>query len=216
MRKVARNERIGGLFLLLFSFFVILGLFSTSGFDRISSSFKSMYEDRLIPSLDISNLVFRVYENRVVLENHITSIDSIERNNYQSQLINNQKSIDSLISHISNTYLVPEEKADLGKFKSALNIYRVEEKSILKLSHEHKVDSALQILTHEGDIMFHAAVVMLRKLGKDQQMVGEELYIESQAIAKMQKRIAYSIMILATFAGIILAFWLTIKKMDAE
>lgn len=216
MRKVARNERIGGLFLLLFSFFVILGLFSTSGFDRISSSFKSMYEDRLIPSLDISNLVFRVYENRVVLENHITSVDSIERNTYQSQLISNQKSIDSLISHISNTYLVPEEKADLGKFKSALNVYRVEEKSILKLSHEHKVDSALQILTHEGDIMFHAAVVLLRKLGKDQQMVGEQLYNESQAIAKMQKRIAYSIMILATFAGIILAFWLTIKKMDAE
>jgi hypothetical protein len=216
MRKVARNERIAGLFLLMFSFFIILGLFSTSGFDRISASFKSMYEDRLIPSLDISNLVFRVYENRVVLENHITSDDITERNSYQLQLTRNQKSIDSLILHISNTYLVPEEKADLGKFKRALNIYRVEEKSILKLSYEHKADSALQILTHQGDMLFHAAVIMLRKLGKDQQMVGEELYNESQSIAKMQKQIAYSMMILAAFAGITLAFWLTIKKMEVE
>lgn len=216
MRKIARNERIGALFLLLFSFFIILGLFSTSGFDRISLSFKSMYEDRLIPSLDISNLLYRVYGNRVVLENHITSSDLTERNNFQKQLIENQHSIDSLIFHISNTYLVPKEKANLGKFTSALNTYRIEEKAILKLSNSYQTDSALQILTHRGDELFNEAVTTLRKLGLDQQMVGEELYKESQAIAKMQKRIAYSIMVLAALVGIVLAFWLTIKKMDSD
>jgi hypothetical protein len=174
-----------------------------------------MYEDRLIPSLDIGNLLFRVYENRVILENHITSKDSSERQNYQTQLIKNRFSIDSLVSHIANTYLVPEEKADLGKFKSELQVFRLEESDILKLSNEGKVDSALQILTHKGDSLFHSAVMPLRLLGKDQQYVGQQVDQDSQTIARMQKRIAYSIMILAALSGIILAFWLTIKRMDA-
>jgi hypothetical protein len=214
MFKTGKKTRVGGVFLFLFSLFIILGLFSTSGFDRISKSFESMYEDRLIPSLDIGNLLFRVYENRVILENHITSKDSLERHNYQIQLVKNRYSIDSLVSHIANTYLVPEEKADLGKFKAALQVFRQEESSILKLSNESKVDSALQILTHRGDSLFHSAVMPLRLLGKDQQRVGQQLYEESQSIAKLQKRIAYSIMILAAFAGVVLAFWLTIKRMD--
>jgi hypothetical protein len=215
MIKTGKNTRVGGVFLLLFSLFIILGLFSTSGFDRISESFKSMYEDRLIPSLDIGNLLFRVYENRVILENHITSTDSKERQYYQSQIFRNRYSIDSLVSHIANTYLVPEEKADLGKFKSALQVFRLEESAILKLSNNGNIDSALLVLTHRGDSLFHAAVMPLRLLGKDQQNVGQQLYQESQSIAKMQKRIAYTIMILAAFAGIILAFWLTVKRMDA-
>lgn len=200
---------------MLFVFFIILGLFSTSGFERISVSFRSMYQDRLIPSLDIGNLILLVYENRVSLENHITTLDEAERHMYEKQLQDNHVAIDSLIRKITNTYLVPEEKADLGLFNSKLSIYRDAEQQMLRLSRELKTDSALRILTHEGDKTFHAAVEPLQKLGKDQQKVGEELYTESQQIARNQKILAYSIMIAAVFTGIVFAFALTFKHLDS-
>lgn len=173
-----------------------------------------MYQDRLIPSLDIGNLILLVYENRVSLENHITTRNQDERYFYEYQLQKNHVSIDSLIRKITNTYLVPEEKADLGRFNSTLSIYRDAEQDMLRLSRELKTDSALILLTHQGDRLFHAAVEPLQKLGKDQQKVGEELYHESQAIARNQKILAYVIMIAAVFAGVIFAFALTFKHLE--
>lgn len=211
-----RKGRIAGSFALLFVFFIVLGLFSTSGFDRISVSFRSMYEDRLIPSLDIGNLILLVYENRVSLENHITTTDAQERHTYEVQLQQNHRAIDSLIRKITNTYLVPEEKADLGRFNSTLSIYREAEQNMLRMSREMKTDSALKLLTHDGDKLFHASVEPLQKLGKDQQKVGEELYNESQSIAQNQKTLAYSIMIAAVFAGVIFAFALTFKHLENQ
>jgi hypothetical protein len=126
MKKILRLKqrgRIAASFALLFVFFVILGLFSTSGIERITRSFRSMYEDRLIPSMDISEMLALLYENRVSVENHITTRDSIELIQYEQAVYRNHKKLDSLINKLSLTYLVPQEKQDLQQFTAALLIF---------------------------------------------------------------------------------------------
>jgi hypothetical protein len=206
---------MAGAFGLMFVFFIILGLFSTNGFEKILVSFRSMYEDRLVVGIDVSKLIILVYENRVALENHITTTNEAERKHYESQIALNYRSIDSIIMKISATYLVPEEKADLGKFNSTLNIYRESEQKMLQMSAQMQTDSALYLLTHKADVLFNNTVKPLERLEKDQQKVGEQLYKESLDIAHRQKVIAYIIMIAAVFSGVIFAFALTYKKLDS-
>ena len=206
---------MAGSYGLMFVFFIILGLFSTNGFEKILVSFRSMYEDRLVVGIDVSKLIILVYENRVALENHITTNNIEERKKYESQLALNYRTIDSLIMKISATYMVPEEKADLGKFNSTLNTYKAAEQKMLEMSNQMQTDSALYLLTHKADVLFHNTVNPLERLEKDQQKVGEQLYRESLEIAHRQKVIAYVIMIAAVFSGIIFAFALTYKQLDS-
>jgi len=206
---------MAGSYGLMFVFFIILGLFSTNGFEKILVSFRSMYEDRLVVGIDVSKLIILVYENRVALENHMTTNDIVERKKYESQIALNHRKIDTLIMKISATYMVPEEKADLGKFNSTLNTYKAAEQQMLQMSAQMQADSALHLLTHKADVLFHNTVNPLERLEKDQQKVGEQLYRESLEIAHRQKVIAYVIMIAAVFSGIIFAFALTYKKLDS-
>ncbi|MEZ5172999.1 MAG: MCP four helix bundle domain-containing protein [Bacteroidia bacterium] len=209
-----RSSGLAGSFALLFVFFIILGLFSTHGFDRISVSFRSMYEDRLVVGIDVSKLIILVYENRVALENHITTSNKEERQKYESQIVANYHQIDSLIMKVSATYLVPEEKSDLGLFTSNLTTYRDSEQKMLRMSRELDTDSALFMLTHKADELFHNTVRPLERLEKDQQKVGEQLYKESLETANNQKVLAYVIMFAATLSGIIFAFAFTYRKLD--
>lgn len=219
MKKILRLKqrgRIAASFALLFVFFVILGLFSTSGIERITRSFRSMYEDRLIPSMDISEMLALLYENRVSVENHITTRDSIELIQYEQAVYRNHKKLDSLINKLSLTYLVPQEKQDLQQFTAALLKFReLEEKMLLK-SRNGQTEEALLELTHSGDVLFHNAIRPLQKLELDQKIVGEQLYVESLEIARIQKITAYSITFAAVIVGLILAFALTFASIDVD
>jgi hypothetical protein len=214
--KLKQKTRIAGSFGLLFMFFIVLGLYSTQGIESITHSFRSMYEDRLIPEMDVSVTLARLYENRVNLENHITSTDSSERRMYELKIQKNNRNIDSLIRKIGATYLVPEEKQDLKFFSEALQKYRSEESDMIAKSRLGDTQDALQHLTHEGDIVFQNALKPLTKLSIDQKLVGEELFRESLEIARKQKILAYSITFGAVVTGLILAFALTFASVDVD
>lgn len=214
--RLKQKTRIAGTFGLLFMFFIVLGLYSTQGIESITQSFRSMYEDRLIPEMDVSVAMARLYENRVNLENHITSTIEFERKFYESKIQKNNRDIDSLIRKIGATYLVPEEKKDLKLFSEGLQQYRIEETEMIAKSTAGETQEALRHLTHEGDVIFQNALKPLTKLGIDQKMVGEDLFRESLEIARRQKILAYSITFGAVVTGLILAFALTFASVDVD
>ncbi len=214
--RLKQKTRIAGAFGLLFMFFIVLGLYSTQGIESITHSFRSMYEDRLIPEMDVSVAMARLYENRVNLENHITSTIEFERKFYEKKIQKNNRDIDSLIRKIGATYLVPEEKQDLKNFSEGLQSYRIEEIEMIAKSRTGESQEALRHLTHEGDIIFQNALKPLTKLGIDQKNVGEELFRESLEIARKQKILAYSITFGAVVTGLILAFALTFASVDVD
>lgn len=214
--RLKQKTRIAGAFGLLFMFFIVLGLYSTQGIESITHSFRSMYEDRLIPEMDVSVAMARLYENRVNLENHITSTIEIEREFYERKIQKNNRDIDSLIRKIGATYLVPEEKDDLKQFSGGLQMYRTEEIEMIAKSRVGESQEALRHLTHEGDVIFQNALKPLTKLGIDQKNVGEELFRESLEIARKQKLLAYSITLGAVITGLVLAFALTFASVDVD
>lgn len=173
-----------------------------------------MYDDRLIPSMDLANVLIDVYENRVNLENHISEKNDSSKRRIESEIYRNHHAIDSIVNNISNTYLVSDEKVLLAEFRKNFKNYKSVELEILKLSNEFLVDSSLQLMSHKGNVIFHEVIKPLQGLEATQKRVGHELYEEALGVAHKIKVVSYSIMIAAVMAAIFLALGLTYLTID--
>jgi hypothetical protein len=212
--KIRKQYRIFGSFAFVFFILILLGLYTTRGIEKITKAFGSMYDDRLIPSMDLTNVLIDVYENRVNLENHISEKSEITKRKIESEIYHNHQAIDSIINNISNTYLVSDEKSLLAEFRKNFKNYKSVELEILKLSNEFLVDSSLQLMSHKGNVIFHEVIKPLQGLEATQKRVGHELYNEALEVAHRIKVVSYSIMIAAVMAAIFLALGLTYLTID--
>jgi hypothetical protein len=212
--KIRKQYRIFGIFAFVFFILILLGLYTTSGIEKITRSFGSMYADRLVPSMDLANVLIDVYENRVSLENHISEKSLEEKLKIERTVLRNHKAIDSIIANVSNTYLVSDERTLLAEFRANFRNYKNIEKDILKLSNEFNVDSSLQLMSHKGNVVFHLVISPLQGMEMTQKKVGHELYVDSLKVASRVKMVSYSIMIAAALAAIFLALGLTYLTID--
>jgi CHASE3 domain sensor protein len=212
--KIRKQYRIFGTFAFVFFILILLGLYTTSGIEKITRSFGSMYADRLVPSMDLANVLIDVYENRVSLENHISEKSIEEKIKIERTVLNNHKAIDSIIANVSNTYLVSDERTLLAEFRANFKNYKNVEKDILNLSNGFMVDSALQLMSHKGNVIFHQVIKPLQGMEMTQKKVGHELYEDSLSVASRVKVVSYSIMIAAVMAAIFLGLGLTYLTID--
>lgn len=212
--KIRKQYRIFGTFAFVFFILILLGLYTTSGIEKITRSFGSMYADRLVPSMDLANVLIDVYENRVSLENHISEKSLEEKLKIERTVLRNHFAIDSIIANVSNTYLVSDERTLLAEFRANFKNYKNVEKEILNLSNEFKVDSSLQLMSHKGNVIFHQVIKPLQGMEMTQKKVGHELYVDSLQVARRVKVVSYSIMIAAVMAAIFLGLGLTYLTID--
>ena len=208
--KVALS--LGGVFLVI----ILAYWFVNYSVGQISGQFRSVYEDRLVPALDISAITERSYKNHMLLEEHILSAEEKEKRMLQKQIEHNQQEIDSILVKFEATYLTKQESSDLQKYKKAQQQFLSAQNSILALSNASKTEAAKKSYITLGKERFQQLLEPLHALSQLQETVGHELYASAGRNINAIKVLSYLIIGMAVVIALLVVTLLqTSRKLNA-
>ncbi len=164
--------------------FIMLNSFiSRSSVDSIDQSFSSIYEDRLIPAIDIIYLSEHLYSKRLLLERTLSNKNIGEMPHIAIQLDAHSKKMDSLITAFEKTSLVEEEVKSLDAFKQNIQAYAALEKTIIQLGLNASDDTSKDLFYTQGSLIFEKSIQQLGELTKIQSVIGKKLMKDSHTEA---------------------------------
>jgi hypothetical protein len=177
---------------------IILSTFiSRSNIRGMDNSFSAIYEDRLVPTIDIVYISENLYHKRIALSKQFLSDTARTHPTIKAQLQDHNHRIDSLITAFEKTKLVQEESASLYALKSHVKSYTLLEQSVLRLLEAGDKKAGQELFEQQGTLIFQQAIKQLNKLTKIQFVIGQELLKDShneanqfQAISALQITIA--------------------------
>jgi hypothetical protein len=175
---------------------------------QVSRQFKSVYQDRLVPALDIAAMQERYYQNRMLLEEHLKTEEEVQLLYIEESLQQHALEIDSLAAKYEATYLTNQETKDLNAFKEAVKHLTAAQQQVLILSREKKKSAAAALYKAEVVPAFNELLNPMHALSKLQQDVGHELYASAEQQLLSLKMLSYLVIglavILAVLVGVLL------------
>lgn len=185
------NNR-GRILLLLMVSLVLLNLIvvvTTYNLKRLSESFTSILDDRLVPSTDLALIQGYCYQNRLYLEGDLLrhASPSLARANINS---NNQR-IDSTLHKYKKTFFTDEEGTHVARFTEALQQYRQQEQKILRMIYQDDYEKASLLFLGESQQAFQEQIDELQQLFGIQLTAGQTLYEHTGHTILIIKTIAY-------------------------
>ncbi|MGV3560506.1 MCP four helix bundle domain-containing protein [Larkinella arboricola] len=160
---------------------VLCSFLSNSAIKHINQSFSSIYQDRLIPAVDMVYLSENLYTKRLSLEKYLFSNTDVTLAQVSEQLHRRDRAIDSLLRDVEKTFLVAEEAKSLHTFKNHVKDYTVLENRILQLSQDGQKEAGHALFNGRGAAMFQESILCLNALTRIQSTVGRSLMNESQS-----------------------------------
>ncbi|WP_242928160.1 MCP four helix bundle domain-containing protein [Pontibacter vulgaris] len=213
--ELKKRNKIAFAFAAIFVIIILANWFVSYTMERVSRNFQSVYQDRLVPSLDISQILERYYQNRMLLEEHVMAEDHSLQTSLQQRIFANTKTIDSLAAKFGNTYLVDKELQELATYKAQFERLVNVQDQILYLSAQGKKAEAKQLYRSEGQEAFQDLLVPLHALIRVQGDVGQELYQSADRSVKMLKVLSYLVIGLAVIVALIVGTLLqTSRKLN--
>lgn len=198
-----QRNKVAVAFVSMFVIIVIANWFVSYSMEQVGRKFQSVYQDRLVPSLDISEMLERYYQNRMLLEEHILATNTTSQDSLQRLIVANTTTIDSLASKFENTYLVEQEKKGLTDYKIQFaNLVQVQDE-ILKQSSQGNKANARKLYLTSGQDAFQGLLEPLHALIKVQVDVGQELYQSADRSVKILKVLSYLVIGLAVMIALI-------------
>ncbi len=189
IRHLNNREKMMLSFLVLLIVLNGLTILVSRNLGGFSLSFKSMLEDRLIPSYDLGNMEERLYKNRLVLSERLVLFPS-EKPLVQ-QMESNDADIDQVTLKYAETYLTADEAQVFEQFKRQLKAYRKLEQQMIHLAEKGDTQAAKTIYLEQGLPAFDHLLSTIRKLKNIQVKVGEELYREAGRRINILQLIGY-------------------------
>ncbi len=200
-----QNKIKAALLLAVIMFAVILtNLVERNNIGKISDTFSSIYQDRLIPAADIFYITENLYSKRLLMEQHLTAHTPADDTYLQARLHEHCYQIDSLLSEFEKTYLVSNESRLLMDVKDQLHQYAHIEDSVVWLLAQGDGGAAAQVYHQHGVASFKRAVSDLYALTHIQTKVGAELMKDSRGIASSSTLLASIEIILAIVIGVMI------------
>lgn len=214
--SVKQRDKIALAMGVIFLVIILAYWFVTYSAAQVSGHFKSVYEDRLVPALDISAITEHNYKNHMLLEEHILSAETKEKVKLQAEMQRNQEAIDSLVVKFAATFLTQQEARDLQKYKQAQKGLLAVQNSILDLSNAHKLETATSTYNTLGKEKFRQLLEPLHALSQVQETVGHELYASAGRSITTIKVLSYLIIGMAVVIALLVATLLqTSRKLNA-
>ena len=210
-----QRNKVSVAFVSMFVIIVIANWFVSYSMEQVGRQFQSVYQDRLVPSLDISEMLVRYYQNRMLLEEHILATNTTSQDSLQQLIVANTSTIDSLATKFENTYLVAQEQEGLTNYKAQfVNLVQVQDE-ILKQSGQGNKARAKQLYLTGGQDTFQGLLEPLHALIRVQGDVGQELYLSADRSVRILKVLSYLVIGLAVIIALIIGTLLqTSRKLN--
>lgn len=157
----------------------------------------SIYEDRLIPAIDIVYLSEDLYSKRLIAETYLASAEQQANQTLVQQLRTHNERIDSLVMAFEKTYLIERETKRLAEFKELIRQYQSVENRVMVMEKE----SAKALYQQEGIPLFLQAKESLITLTHIQSEVGKELFREAHAEVSQFTVISLLLVVIALVLG---------------
>ena len=212
-QKLKAALLLGGVMLLI----VVVSYLSSSNINGIARSFTSIYEDRLMPAIDIIHLTEGLYSKRLLLEKHLLTNGEQDAEELREKLARHDNKIDSLLQAYEKTYLVEQESKSFLAFKNRVKEYALLEKTIVNFSKAGFREEGITLFEGKGGEVFQHTIFRLNELTAIQSLVGEELQEASNSEVSLFKLYA-TLLILAALiiGGLILHLIYTSKIVNTE
>ncbi len=199
---IQRKIRLAIMLAVLMLFIIIFSLMESYNVTRISKSFNSIYEDRLIPAVDLFSIADHIHNKRNQLFTFLFTdrISSAEIIHY----INDENlRLDKLINKYENTHLVKAETNYLVRLKKNLSDHRRDELLLINTAGENK-ETARNLYLNTTVHLYNELTKDLIRLTQVQTQVGRELLRESQISQSSSGLISQLQFVIAIILGLII------------
>lgn len=190
---------LGAVFLII----VLANWWVSYSMKQVSTQFKSVYQDRLVPALDIAAMQERYYMNLMLLEEHMQAPSEEQELQLEASFAQNLKEVDSLLAKYENTYLTPQEAQNLQTFKEALRQLTQLQHTAMHISKSGDKTAAVNLYKTEVVPSFNQVLLPLHALSQLQQQVGQELYASAERQLSSLKTLSYLVIALAVVLALL-------------
>ncbi|MBX0334706.1 MCP four helix bundle domain-containing protein [Pontibacter sp. HSC-14F20] len=201
--RITKRDKVAFALGSVFAIIILANWFASYSIGRVSNQFSEVYHDRLVPSLVISDVMERYYQNRLTLEDHILSTSAAEHDSLNQLVVANTEAIEALVLQFEKTYLIERESAGLATYKKEFGKLVTVQDRILELSSNGEKAEAENLYRTEGHQAFLHLLEPLHELIKLQGEVGQELYQSADRQVKTLKILSYLVIGMSVFIGLL-------------
>lgn len=169
---------------------------------RISRSFNSIYEDRLIPAVDLFSIADHIHSKRNQLLTFLFT-DKISSDEITRYINEENLRLDTLINKYENTHLVRVETNYLIRLKKNLSDHQRDEFLLIKTASENK-ETARNLYLNTTVHLYNELTKDLMRLTQVQTAVGRELQRESQLSQTSSGFISQLQFVIAIILGLVI------------
>ena len=206
MKKFLNNRQRSRIAFALCAVFIIIVLANwwvSYTMTKVSSQVESVYQDRLVPALDIAAIQERYYQNRVLLEEHLhTEAPALQRQ-LENSLHKNMQEIDSLAAKYEATFLTSQETENLQLYKDA--VAHLTTVQLQAIERSRAGDKAAAILLYRAEVVpaFNTLLLPMHALSKLQQDVGHEVCASAEQKLSTLQMLSTMVIVLAVVLALL-------------
>lgn len=199
---IQRKIRLAIVLAIMMLCVILFSLMESYNVSRISRSFNSIYEDRLIPAVDLYSISVHINNKRNKLFTYLFT-NKMKSDEIRTFLSAANKNLDTLISKYENTYLVRTETNHLQSLKKNLKNFERDEMLLINATLENK-DIAKNLYLNVTLPLYDELDKDLMELTRVQSDIGKELLAESVKSQASSSFISQLQLIIAIILGIII------------
>jgi hypothetical protein len=183
---------------------ILIRILEDKSVKNMNESFISLYNDRLVPAMDLYHIVENLYARRNIIESVLYTKAEAYQLDLRGNLARYNRNIDSLVNKYEKTYLVQQEKVQLQDLKKNLKDIMAMEQRLVSDIYNNQTPAALNRYERQGKAMFSNASNYLTKLIDTQKQVGNEIITDTERIVSGSKIYSNLQLALAILIGILI------------
>jgi hypothetical protein len=203
--RITKRDKVAFALGSVFAIIILANWFASYSIGLVSNQFREVYHDRLVPSLVISDVMERYYQNRLILEDHILSNSAAEQDSLHEAVLANTQEIETLIHQFERTYLIERENEGLASYKEQFGKLVGVQEEILQLSAAGDKTQAQNLYASVGHKAFLHLLEPLHELIALQGEVGKNLYDSADRQVKTLKILSYLVIGMSVFIALLVA-----------
>lgn len=186
-----RNLVLGG-FVSLVTIIVVIGLLGAWFINRVVKT-SSEARDELLPAFKASQVVEKLYQNRLSVEDHIVGSNPNTYAKIEQEILKNYAEIDSIMVDYTDIYQYSNRNAGDNMLKHSRDIkdYQQLEQQVLRLSREGEKQQALVIFIGQSAQKFQQIINPIHSIMQDHVAVGDLRFEDARLIAAYARLALY-------------------------